>query len=91
MHNDLGPAFPLGRVIVTLDAKEQLPGNELFDALLRHMRCKLGGMPEENGQFLFQFALETHRVISGYRTSAGRLLVIVTEADRSRTTLILGK
>lgn len=91
LQNDLGPAFPLGQIIVAPAARDLLPRIELLDALLRHVCPRSSSIPENNGQFLFPFTLESQPVISAYLTSVDRTLVIITEADRSRTIFILRK
>lgn len=89
LQNDLGPIFPLGRVTLTLGVKKALPTRDLIDALLRHMRGPRSSCTRDGDQFNFPFALDGCRVLGTYRASSGRKILIVTEADRSRTTVML--
>jgi hypothetical protein len=83
--------FPVGRVVATpgaLRAIEQA-GQEPADFLDRHVNGDWGEVPDddkrENG-----FSIEHgFRIISAYTTSLGEKIWIITEADRSYTTLLL--
>ena len=83
--------FPLGQVTATpgalraLERAEQLPA-EFLD---RHVNGDWGDMPEEDKQeneFSIQHGF---RIFSAYTTSAGDKIWVITEADRSATTLLL--
>jgi hypothetical protein len=83
--------FPLGQIVATpgalqaLERAEQLPG-EFLD---RHGNGDWGDVPEADKQendFSVQHGLH---ILSAYTTSAGETIWILTEADRSITTLLL--
>jgi hypothetical protein len=83
--------FPLGRVGATpgalraLERAEQLPA-EFLD---RHVNGDWGDVPEEDKQEN-EFSVEHgFRILSAYTTSAGEKIWIITEADRSYTTILL--
>jgi hypothetical protein len=83
--------FPLGRVTATpgalraLEKAEQLPA-EFLD---RHVSGDWGDVPEEDKQEN-EFSVEHgFRILSAYTTSAGEKIWIITEADRSYTTILL--
>jgi hypothetical protein len=83
--------FPLGRIGVTpgalraLEKAEQLPA-EFLD---RHVNGDWGDVPEEDKQEN-EFSVENGlRILSAYTTSAGEKIWILTEADRSATTILL--
>lgn len=83
--------FPLGRVVATpgalraLERAEQLPA-EFLD---RHVNGDWGEVPEEDKQEN-EFSVEHgFRILSAYTTSAGETIWIITEADRSYTTILL--
>ena len=68
-----------------LAAAEQHPG----DFLTRHLNGDWGELCEDD-KAENQTALECDlRLMSAYRTSAGQKLWIITEADRSVTTILL--
>ena len=89
LQNDLGSAFKLGQVALTPAAKKLLKSAEVFDALLLHMRGHGSGVAQDDGQFHLSFALDGCRVLGTYRASCGQKFLIVTESDRSRTTVML--
>ena len=83
--------FPLGRVVATpgalraLERAEQLPA-EFLD---RHVNGDWGEVPEADKQEN-EFSVEHgFRILSAYTTSAGEKIWIITEADRSYTTILL--
>ena len=71
--------------LAALAESAQHPG----DFLSRHLRGDWGELCEEDKQ-VNQEALEHDlRLLSAYRTTAGTKLWIITEADRSATTIML--
>lgn len=85
------PLFPLGHVVATpgamaaLEDADQLP----WDFLGRHQRGDWGVVPEEDKQEN-DFSVENgFRILSSYLTSKGVKFWIITEHDRSVTTLLL--
>ena len=83
--------FPLGRVGATpgalraLEQAEQLPA-EFLD---RHVHGDWGEVPEEDKQENAFSVEHGFRILSAYTTSAGEKIWIITEADRSATTILL--
>lgn len=83
--------FPLGRVGATpgaLCALEQA-GQMPAAFLDRHMNGDWGDVPEEDKQENEFSVAHGLRILSAYTTSAGEKIWIITEADRSYTTLLL--
>ena len=83
--------FQLGRVVATpgalraLERAEQLPA-EFLD---RHVNGDWGEVPEEDKQEN-EFSVEHgFRIVSAYTTSAGEKIWVITEPDRSYTTILL--
>ena len=83
--------FPLGRLVATPGAIELLRNadEDLLPALLeRHRSGDWGDVPKEDAQeneFSVRYGF---RILSSYRV-AGERLWIITERDRSATTLLL--
>jgi hypothetical protein len=83
--------FPLDRVVATpgalraLEKAEQLPA-EFLD---RHVNGDWGEMPEADKQENELSVDQGFRILSAYTTSAGDTIWILTEADRSATTMLL--
>ena len=83
--------FPLGQVVATPGALTALEkaGQQPQEFLSRHMRGDWGELSEEDRK---ENALSLEcgcRLLSSYHTSAGDHVWIITEADRSVTTLLL--
>jgi hypothetical protein len=68
-----------------LDRAEQLPA-EFLD---RHVNGDWGEMPEADKQENELSVDQGFRILSAYTTSAGDTIWILTEADRSATTMLL--
>ncbi len=84
-------AFKLGQVLATPGALAALQqaGQEPGDFLRRHVACDWGDLSAED-QKGNDYSLEHgFRLLSSYRTNAGDMLWIITESDRSATTLLL--
>lgn len=83
--------FAPGRILITpaaLDALAQA-GQHPGDFLCRHLQGDWGELCDEDIA-ANEFALiEGLRLMSAYRTTDGTRLWIITEADRSATTIIL--
>ena len=85
------PLFPLGRIVATpgalaaLEREKQLPTSFLG----RHAIGDWGELePTDVAENEYSVA-HGFRLLSSYRTDAGDRLWIITEADRSATTLLL--
>ena len=89
LQNDLGPVYPLGRVTTTLGARRSLSRQDMLNALLRQMRGEWGSEVGDVQQGELPLVLDGCRVLGAYRSSSGQRFWIVTEADRSRTTVML--
>lgn len=83
------PRFSLGRLVATPQALERLNSNDVKTAVGRHAGGDWGDLCEEDFQ-ANQFALdEGLRLLSVYQDRAGIKFWIITEADRSVTTVLL--
>jgi hypothetical protein len=83
--------FTLGQTFITPRAEEALmiAGQTAIEFLRRHMSCDFGEL-SDNDLRENEFALsEGFRLLSNYRTGTGQQLWIITEADRSATTILL--
>src|SRR5229473_925520 len=86
------PLFPLGQIVATPGALAALgkAGQTPLEFLAWHVRGDWGELCEEDHKEN-QLSLERgFRLLSSYRTSSGDTKVwVITEADRSVTTLLL--
>jgi hypothetical protein len=85
------PLFSLGQLVATPGALAALEkaGEGPLDFLSRHVHGDWGDLCEEDRREN-QFSLERgFRLLSSYRTLADGKLYVITEADRSVTTILL--
>lgn len=82
-------AFPLGQIVVTPGALMQIEPQEIFDAVRRHSLADWGNVCEDD-KLSNDHALEHgDRLLSAYLNRAGTKFWIITEWDRSVTTILL--
>ena len=85
------PAFELGQIVATPGALAAIKkaGQQPGEFLTRHINRDWGDLDEEDRKEN-EYSLEQgFRLLSAYKTNAGDRLWIITEADRSVTTLLL--
>ncbi len=87
----IGPKFALGRLLITGSAVKALGESEQspIDFLCRHVRGDFGNLCPEDKQLNDQALVNGGRILSSYKTLKGAQIWIITEADRSSTTLLL--
>jgi hypothetical protein len=84
--------FTLGQTFITPGAEEALmiAGQTAIEFLRRHMSCDWGSELSDEDVRENEVSLkEGFRLLSAYRTGKGQKLWIITEADRSATTILL--
>ena len=82
-------AFALGQTVITPAAIEALTNQDVLTALSRHVRGDWGDLCEEDRKEN-EFSLrEGFRLFSVYHTPTGKKFWIITETDRSVTTVLL--
>lgn len=84
-----GSTFPLGRILATPGAVEAVPQAELLAAIARHASGDWGDVDEDDRNANDAALRDGARLLSAYRTEAGVKFWIITEADRSTTTVLL--
>jgi len=83
------PSFPLGIVVITPNALNQLAPADVQRGLQRHQAGDWGDLGEEDWREN-DTALRTGlRLLSSYRSTSGATFWIITESDRSATTLLM--
>lgn len=81
--------FELGQVVITPGAHDDLDLKDVASSLVRHAGGDFGDMSEEDKAYNEE-ALETGgRIMSAYRDRNGVKFWIITEYDRSATTILL--
>ena len=83
--------FPLGRTLITPGALSSLEesGESGRDFLLRHVRGDWGDCCADDAAENELSVREGFRVFSVYHTARGVKLWVISEADRSATTILL--
>ena len=81
--------FQPGQVVATRGAVEKIPETEIVLALNRHLQGDWGDVCEEDKQRNNDALVHEERLLSAYHTAGGVKFWIITEADRSATTVLL--
>ena len=85
------PLFPLGQIVATPGALRALQEAEQSPTAFidRHVTGDWGELGDADKQANERALREGLRILSAYTTSAGGKLWVITEADRSATTMLL--
>ena len=90
MASPVPPAlFDVGQIYLTPGARESVSMEELVVVLNRHMRGDWGDVGEEDRRENDLSVKEGYRLLSSYTTDDGTRFWLITEADRSSTTVLL--
>jgi len=83
--------FPLGRIVATPGALEAIDdsGETPADFLRRHAQCDWGDVSEDDWRLNDEALEQGDRLLSAYHTSNGEKIWVISEADRSATTILL--
>ena len=89
--NRAGPKFPLGQLVMTQGAAAAFAatGEQPLAYVVRHVQGDWGELDAEDWKSNDQALKDGSRVLSSYRLGNGEKLWIITEADRSCTTVLL--
>src|SRR6266516_5463329 len=85
--------FALGQTFITPGAQEalEIAGQTPIEFLRRHLAADWGEVSEEDAQENDLSLREGYRLLSCYRTIKGQRIWLVTEGDRSATTILLSE
>src|SRR5579862_1254067 len=81
----------IGKTVITPGALKTLDLSEIPRALAQHGRGDWGDVPEEHWKENDLAVAQGFRVLSSYHDYFGNEFWIITEADRSATTIMLPK
>lgn len=84
-----GVSFPLGRLMATPNALAQLSQKDISTALLRHSSGDWGDVDDDDRRANERSLRDGSRLWSVYHSESGTKFWIITEADRSATTVLL--
>lgn len=79
----------LGQVVATANAAETLPQNEIITALRRHSIGDWGDVDDEDRETNNRAIQHGDRLLSVYHTTDGTKFWIISEWDRSVTTVLM--
>ena len=80
--------FPHGQIMCTPHALETISSDEIQQALTRHFSGDWGDCDPEDAAANDRAIVEGTRLFSVYHDSNGQKFWIITEADRSATTVL---
>lgn len=84
-----GPLFQLGQMVITTNAHNTLDNLDVAAAIHRHQRGDWGDVCLEDWGLNDQALQEGTRLLSSYKDRNGTKFWIITEHDRSVTTVLL--
>ena len=88
-NRDIVPKFSLGQVVATPNAIETIPNEEILNALMRHVQGDWGELDSEDRISNERALKHGGRLFSAYHSIQKIKFWIITEADRSSTTILL--
>ena len=86
---DSSPRFPLGRVVATKNVLAQVPARDIQRALARHAKGDPGDLGSHDREENERGLLEGCRLLSVFKAEGGTRFWIISEPDRSLTTVLL--
>ena len=81
--------FPFGTLVITSNASAKLDKRDVVTALDRHGKGDWGDLPDEDRQENELSLQQNFRLLSAYHDRNGVKFWVITEADRSATTVLL--
>ena len=81
--------FTLGQLVITSNALRTLHEPDVLKAVIRHALGDWGDVDAEDKQANEDALKKGYRLLSSYKDSKGTKFWIITEADRSVTTILL--
>jgi hypothetical protein len=81
--------FRLGRIVSTPNALASLTQEDILLGIKRHQAGDWGNLCDEDWQANDRALVQGTRIVSAYNAANGTRFWIITEADRSVTTVLL--
>lgn len=89
LNRDIVPKLSLGQVVATPNAMKTIPDEEILNALMRHVQGDWGELDSEDRTSNDRALKHGGRLFSAYISIQKNKFWIITEADRSSTTILL--
>jgi len=80
---------PLGMIVATPNALANVSSEEIQRALQRHVTGDWGELDADDKKANDEALQNGERLLSAYKTATGTKFWIITESDRSSTTILL--
>jgi hypothetical protein len=81
--------FRLGRIVATPNARESITQDDILTGIQRHQAGDWGNLGDDDRVANDQALAQGGRIVSAYNAMNGTRFWLITEADRSRTTVLL--
>jgi hypothetical protein len=82
-------SFPTGIVVITPNALESITQDDILTAIARHQSGDWGDVCAEDRKASDEALVQRTRILSVYHAANGTKFWLITEADRSVTTVLL--
>ena len=89
MKSSTTQVLPLGQLVMTPGVQAEVPPDDYLSALQRHARGDWGNVSSGDKKLNDEALTEGTRVLSSYEGGNNVKFWIITEADRSVTTILL--
>ena len=81
--------FRLGRILTTPNALHSLTQDDILLGIQRHQAGDWGDLTDDNRAANDRALAQGGRIVSAYQATNGTRFWLITEADRSTTTILL--
>ena len=81
--------FRLGRIVTTPNVLQSITQDDILTGIQRHQAGDWGSLPEEDRAANDCALARGGRILSAYQAVNGTKFWLITEADRSKTTILL--
>ena len=81
--------FRLGHIVATPNARQSITQDDILLGIQRHQAGDWGDLTDDNRAANDRALAQGGRIVSAYHATNGTKFWLITEADRSRTTILL--
>ena len=81
--------FRLGRIVATPNARQSITQDDILLGIQRHQAGDWGNLTDDNRTANDRALAQGGRIVSSYQAMNGTKYWLITEADRSTTTILL--
>ena len=81
--------FRLGRIVATPNARQSITQDDILLGIQRHQAGDWGNLTDDNRTANDRALAQGGRIVSAYQATNGTKFWLITEVDRSTTTILL--